>query len=105
MTEDEDHVPDYYYELHLTVVGVPSEVRQHVERIEWSFSCIDGDPILGLGVKCYATKHLAHDVGISGAINELSSGHLALQGSGLDVIRRKVELVVYDSANVTFAVR
>ena len=65
----------------------------------WTFSCIDGDPVYGDKILCYATNHFSsEDVAKSlvvSAVNELNL--LKCHGfSDLDVMRAKIEEVVFD---------
>lgn len=89
-----------YFELHLTIEE-PSERRQFVETtveaLGWKFSAIDKDIILGEGVKMYATTHRNFRVYEEGAIDDLNDVAAVLATSGINVIRKKVELVVYDA--------
>ncbi len=59
MTED-NYLEDIY-EAHITIDAHPSEVS-YLEKFcttdtYWKFSKIDGDPVLGNGVKVYFTAH------------------------------------------------
>lgn len=87
-----------YYECHVTMLGDKTQIQPNVESLGWIFSCIDNDICLGKGIKCYATyhysvsKHSKEDV-----INYVEEVANALRSVGCNVIRTKVELVIYDS--------
>jgi hypothetical protein len=85
-----------YYECHVTLLGDPETIRPHVERLKWKFSCIDGDPVLGEGVKCYATRQFSKRLDIEAVQTKLFRTAYDLKAARLEVIRRKVELVIYD---------
>lgn len=85
-----------YYECHITMLGDKEQIRRCVEATGWKFSAIDGDPVLGAGVKCYATMFYNQRVpeyqvqaAVRVAANELTE-------AGIQVTRRKVELVIFD---------
>lgn len=85
-----------YYECHITLDGDKDRLDPLVRAIGWKFSAIDGDPVLGRGIKCYATKHYnarnsPHDI-----VNALLTAAQLLTNCGAVVTRRKVELVIYD---------
>lgn len=94
-----------YYECHITMdasrpawpegLGRMGLTRM-VEDMGWSFSAINGDPDLGPGLKCYATrqfntKHPKEDV-----IKWLDEAAKVLYNNKITVLRRKVELVIHD---------
>ena len=87
-----------YYEAHITMLGKPATIKPLVESLGWKFSAIDGDPVLGPGLKCYATtffnpKKLSKEK----AINELDNAAITLAYQhGVKVTRRKIELVIFD---------
>lgn len=89
-----------YYELHITMLGVPNLVKQVVEQIGWKFSCIDGDPTLGEGVKCYATTHLHSSLSLKEVKHflNIATENLEIYSAAecITVLRKKVEFVVYD---------
>ncbi len=86
-----------YFECHITMLGDPKEIEPLVKNTGWKFSAINGDPVLGDGIKCYATmlfSSLLKDD--SYCLNQLISTAVALEGLGVKVLRRKVERVIYD---------
>lgn len=85
-----------YYEAHVTLLAEPSAARPLVEGLGWKFSAIDGDPVLGAGVKCYATMLFNLRIGEAEALKRLHTVANTLKASGLQVTRRKVEQVIYD---------
>lgn len=87
-----------YFEAHVTMEAPPSEaprVAAAVKAIGWRFSAINGDPILGDGVKMYATTHWNERIGIEVAVRRLHQA-AGMLGAQHKVVRRKVELVLYD---------
>lgn len=92
-----------YYECHVTMTGDPRHVRVAVEDLGWKFSAIDGDPVLGEGVKCYATRQFKGTLNANTVLLNLNhaADRLSLRWP---VIRRKIELVIFDdrSSKVAF---
>lgn len=86
-----------YYECHVTMIGDPDVIEQDVNDLGWKFSKIDGDPILGEGIKCYATKHYPVKMDQKVVVQNVNSVAMALKNLKHKVIRDKVELVIYDS--------
>jgi hypothetical protein len=81
------------YECHVTFKGEDAAAVQELDVPGWKFSKIDGDPVLGAGVKCYLTAHFnTQDVAL------LSTRIVVGEASrhGLHAIRAKVEHIVYD---------
>jgi hypothetical protein len=85
-----------YYECHVTMLGDPETIRPHVESRKWKFSAIDGDPVLGEGLKCYATRLFSSRFKTEDIVNNLLNVADELSKQGCNVLRRKVELVIYD---------
>lgn len=90
------------FECHITIALPESEqihykveaMKLRVEAVKWSFSCIEGDPQLGQRTFCYATAYYAD---ADTAIEMTNAVATVLSGKGLNVVRRKVEHVIYDS--------
>lgn len=90
-----------YYECHVTMEAHPEYARPHVAAEGWKFSAIDGDPSLGRGLKCYATRHYNAKLPIDRVVELLVAVAAALDAAGCHVVRRKVELVVFDDRSAT----
>lgn len=47
------------YEAHITFQLTYSTALQEFAKADngWTYSCIDGDPLLGAGLRCYLTGH------------------------------------------------
>lgn len=87
-----------YYECHITMEDDWFKAKMTVERYEgWKFSRIAGDPNLGDGIKCYATIHLPGTYLIDAVKARLQAMSKTLRECGCNVVREKIELVVYDS--------
>ena len=76
------------YELHITLTKA-------VELEGWKSSAIDGDPLLGDGVKHYLTTYTSDE---ETARKKLWNGlwELADRGLRLTVLRAKIEHIIYD---------
>lgn len=88
-----------YYECHITIESQDwfgTALRVHAHE-GWKFSKIDGDPNLGPGVKCYATRHMSGTLPIDQVRYQLEVMAKEFKRLGENVVREKVELVVYDS--------
>lgn len=91
-----------YYECHVTMLGNKEDIQPHVLKKKWKFSAIDGDPTLGNGIKCYATRHFNAKLEPEVILNKLMNvaDYLETQEK-IEVIRRKIELVIYDDRSST----
>jgi len=85
-----------YYEVHITMETDPILARGVVESIGWKFSCIDGDPVLGCGLKCYATTFAKASKELAAIQYELDTAAHILRNAGCRVIRKKIEKVILD---------
>lgn len=92
-----------YYECHITLESKhPHSLRETLEALGWKFSAVDGDPNLGSGVKCYATRQYNSErVALHHVIEIVKDLAENLRLQNYKVLREKVELVVYDSHSVT----
>jgi hypothetical protein len=79
------------------MLGEPDKLAPIVVGEKWKFSAIDGDITLGDGVKCYATMHYPERLGDLGVREALDNTATRLRNYGANVIRKKIELVIYDS--------
>lgn len=88
-----------YYECHITIEanetfrGILSEL---VIRLKWKFSAIDGDIVLGDGVKFYATRHFNEKLGEEKVLKTLLDTAEFIRKYGFKITRRKVEMVIWD---------
>jgi hypothetical protein len=76
--------------------GDPKKISPHVNSVGWTFSSIDGDPDLGRGVKCYATRQFNSKLEVNEVIFLLNHTADILIEYGCEVLRKKIELVIYD---------
>lgn len=88
------------YECHITIspnldlVQEIVKIKTHVEStIKWKFSVIHGDPDLGLGMRCFATKWFKT---LEEAEDRIHKAALDLMLNGLTLERKKIEMVVHD---------
>ena len=87
-----------YYEMHITMLGSKDILAPMVKKMGWKFSAIDGDPVLGDGIKCYATAWLSpRRISQDEAVLTLTGTADILKHWGANVIREKIELVIYDT--------
>lgn len=86
-----------YYECHITMLGEPEAIKRSMKKSGWSFSQIDGDPDLGKGIKCYATRQFNTRTTVPSIIRELNDKAKFIgEVAGARILRKKVEMVVYD---------
>jgi len=90
-----------YYECHITMTGDKDTIKKLVEDQKWKFSCIDGDPTLGDGLKCYATRHFNVRENQDLILSKLLDIADRFSHSGINVLRRKIERVIYDDRSST----
>lgn len=97
-----------YYECHITFTFIwhdTTDLKALIERdTGWKWSQIDGDPVLGPGRKTYLTKHFPASTNTSHTmadaepvVAKMAKAAAYLRGCGLEVLREKVELVIYDT--------
>ncbi len=90
-----------YYECHVTfrVRGQTPGDRETFPKLRgWKLSSIDGDPVLGDGVKHYLTAHFHEETPILRMVGRMKDVTQRLEMSNyFEVLRMKIEHVVYDS--------
>jgi len=84
-----------YYECHITFLYPPNALPLDVRG--WKFSQIDGDPNMGDGVKAYLTRQYRATNAKDAVIDALEDVAAEVTEMGYEVLRTKVELVVYDN--------
>lgn len=94
------------YECHITIEATGEYMQQKaqelIEKRGWKFSKIDGDPVLGKGVKCYATNHFAAKKNVDEVIRNMSYLAEELFAASFLVIREKVELIIFDTKRAIY---
>ena len=73
------------------------ELRGLIECVDWSFSEITGDPLLGTPTFCYATTHFTD---LAKAIGDTAAMAVALEIADFLVVRMKVEAVMWDKRRI-----
>lgn len=98
-----EHNMKHGFELHITV-NADNDTQLTMQKCMaaynktrnlggWSFSRIDGDPVLGAGVKSYLTSYAeSFDV----ALVKLSAMASSLRSEGVQIMREKIELIMHD---------
>lgn len=83
------------FECHITCKAKDAQlVAQLGEEVGWKFSQIDGDPVLGKELFCYLTMHKTKFQSIY--VN-LQAAQTLLSSNGIEVVRSKIELILYDT--------
>ncbi len=87
------------FEIHFTVRKPDTrEAKDKLEAIgrasEWSTSCIDGDPLLGAKPYFYFTDH---EHTFEAAHDRRKMLALVLEIEGIEILREKIEHIVYDT--------
>lgn len=82
------------YECHITIPRDSADIGETIAtELHWKFSKIDGDPVLGKKVFAYLTTH---DSDLLRMRERMQTAADALRARGIDVVREKIELIVYD---------
>jgi hypothetical protein len=82
------------FEAHITCPREESLVVGYFAKDGWSFSVIDGDPLMGKRAYCYLTAYDTDGRKLLARTRELAS---ALRSYKIDVLREKVEQIIYDT--------
>jgi hypothetical protein len=90
-----------YFEAHVTMEDNyycdRYAIKNYVEFSRWKFSAIDGDINMGPGTKFYATRQFNLKIGKDEAIRKLHEMAKRLREFGANVVREKIEQVIYDN--------
>lgn len=86
-----------YYECHITMQGNNKELKSFLANYGWKYSAIAGDPVLGGNLYYYATKHFASIDSEQDVVDKTKAMSEILRKSDYDVVRHKVEYIVFDS--------
>jgi hypothetical protein len=94
------------YECHITVDGLARQnmmkMQDVLEGTEWHYSFIVGDPDLGPGRKSYATAHYDPEkFDRWDCMRSMQLMAYALQRTGFNVVRQKIEAILYDHKEKT----
>ena len=93
-----------YFESHITIERPkhkPAQrmLKEYVENnLKAKYSQIEGDPSLGDKTFCYLTRHHRD---LQDAFIQLSNDHRYLSYHGYVVVRKKIEVVVFDTKGNT----
>lgn len=86
-----------YYECHITMKGNACQIEKAIKLYKWKFSSIEGDPDLGKGIKCYATKqfNMKFKKEFIIAVMKETAKEIS-EISFAKILRKKIEVVIYD---------
>lgn len=88
------------YESHITYIPKNVQAEDRIAAIAeekgWKLSRIDGDPVLGGGVKCYLTKHSEDFELLRIEMRSMSVEVQFLGHRDVQVLREKIEHVIID---------
>jgi len=85
-----------YFECHITFTKSKNEKPLVFNK--WKYTSIDGDPVLGAGVKSYYTRQYPATLDIKEIIKDMDKLiPIINKEKGNKVLRTKVELVLYDN--------
>tara|TARA_R110000782_G_scaffold148701_2_gene241431 strand:+ start:136 stop:456 length:321 start_codon:yes stop_codon:yes gene_type:complete len=82
-----------YYEVHITFIGPLNETPPR----PWKYSQIDGDPVLGEGIKAYLTRQYKGGTEKMLMINDIEITSVWLKRIGHTILREKIEDVIFDT--------
>jgi hypothetical protein len=83
------------FEAHITIPRDSAIVVEAIaKKTGWTFSAIDGDPVMGKQAYCYLTHYMTDGRELLTATRTVSG---MLRMGGVEVLREKVERIIYDS--------
>jgi hypothetical protein len=90
------------FEVHITGrLKDKDYLKTIAEQFGWKTSCIAGDPVLGPETHFYLT---CYDLVYGKALNKLQLTATAIRDANIEVVREKIEFIVYDSRDGFHAV-
>lgn len=92
----EDVTAKAYFECHITFTKPKDTAPLKIEH--WKFTSIDGDPVLGDGIKSYYTRQYNGNTDVKEIVKTMDA-LIPIINKEKDhkVLRTKVELVLYDN--------
>jgi hypothetical protein len=83
------------FEAHITLPRAQAEdVEKMAADSGWTYSAIDGDPVMGKQAYCYLT---AYDTTATGLLARMRIVTAALTQRDVQVLREKIERIIFDT--------
>ena len=82
------------FEAHITLPREKSDWVQAAAMENWKFSAIDGDALMGKKPYCYLTAYDSSAIELFKSMTQMCK---ILERVGVDVLRKKVEKIIYDT--------
>lgn len=87
------------FEAHITChIRHAIVVEKLSKELHWNFSKIEGDPLLGAKPHCYLTSHAITFLELYGRMKAAVG---VCSQEGVEVLREKIELIMYDTKTGT----
>lgn len=83
------------FESHITCFRSNSDkVKEIGESAGWSFSAIDGDPVMGKQAYCYLTSYDTDGQNLHDSMKVVAA---SLEAVGITPLRLKIEEIIFDT--------